>query len=65
MSDELRKTANLDLVRLCFNWTTARWLFAAYYQTQQNKSETLLSLRDTIEHWRTTPYPVLAEEMRQ
>ena len=61
---ELGAVANHSLVKLCMGHDTERWLFAAYYQTQQSKSETLLSLRDTIEHYRTTPYPVLFEEMK-
>ena len=60
----IRITASQDLVRLCFSHDTERWLFARYYQVIQDKSETLLSLRDTIEHYRTTPYPVLFEEMK-
>jgi hypothetical protein len=62
--DELRVIATHPLTRLIFNWTYERWLFAEYFMFMQNKSETLLSLLDTIEHWRTTPYDVLFEEMK-
>ena len=62
---ELQAIANHPLTRLCFWHDTERYIFSEYFVTQQNKSETLLSLRDAIEHWRTTPYPVLFEEMRQ
>jgi hypothetical protein len=56
--------ATHPLTRLCFPTIAHQWKFAEYYTLMQNKSETLLSLLDTIEHWRTTPYPVLAEEMK-
>ncbi len=61
---ELQAIATHPLVRLCFNWTHERWLFAEYYQHVQSRSEELLSLRDVIERWRCTPYPVLFQEMR-
>ena len=62
---ELQAIATHPLTRLVFPTIAHQWKFAEYYTLMQSKSETLLSLRDVIEHWRTTPYPVLFEEMRQ
>ncbi len=61
---ELGAVARHPLTRLSFWHDTERYIFAEYFVTQQNKSETLLSLRDVIEHYRTTPYDVLFEEMK-
>ena len=63
--NELLLAITYKLARPYFAHDTDCWLFAQYYYIVEAKSETLLSLRDTIEHWRTTPYPVLFEEMRQ
>ena len=57
--------ANHPLTRLLFWHDTERYIFSEYFVTMQNKSETLLSLSTMIEHWRTTSYDVLFEEMRQ
>ena len=64
MSDELRAIANHPLTRLLFWHDTERYIFAEYFAVIQDKSETLLSLLDAIEHWRTTPYDVLFREMK-
>lgn len=60
---QLQVIANHPLTRLCFWHDTERYIFAEYFVIQQNKSEVLLSLLDMIEHWRTTPYDVLFQEM--
>lgn len=65
MSDELRTIATHELTCLCFPTRAHQWKFAEYFMQMQHKSETLLSLRDTIERWRCAPYDVLFEEMRE
>jgi hypothetical protein len=65
MSDELRAVATHELVRLCFPTIFEHWKFAEYHHVIQDKSETLLSLRETIEKWRCTPLDVLFEEISE
>jgi hypothetical protein len=60
---ELQAIANHPLTRLCFWHDTERYIFAEYFTVIQGKSETLLSLLDTIELWRCTPLPELAKVM--
>jgi hypothetical protein len=61
---EVGAIANHPTTRLCFNWTSERWKFAEYFMLIQSKSETLLSLHDTIEQWRCTPLDELFKEIR-
>lgn len=61
--DNVAAIAQHPTVQLHFNALTC-WQFAKYYVAQQQKSETLLSLLDTIEHWRTTPAQELVKEMQ-
>ena len=63
-TNDLATIATHPTVQLCIRTWTERWAFARYYHTLQSKSIELLSLLDTIERWRTTPYGVIAKEMR-
>jgi hypothetical protein len=61
--NDMIQIANHPTVRLHFLHDTERWHFARYYSTAQEKSETLLSLLDTIEHYRCAPIAELVAEM--
>ncbi len=63
MSTELEAIANHPTVQLHFS-PLACWQFARFYCTLQARSETLLSLLDTIEHWRCAPIAELVKEMK-
>lgn len=56
--------ANHPTVKLNFSHDPECWTFARYYVAVQAKSETLLSLLDMIEHWRTTPPRLLLKEVK-
>ncbi|HYU72930.1 MAG TPA: hypothetical protein VEL31_09640 [Ktedonobacteraceae bacterium] len=56
--------ADHPIVELHFSTNTARWNFARYYMALQARSETLLSLLDTIEHYRCAPIAELVKEMK-
>jgi len=56
--------ADHPTVQLHFLRGTSRQAFATYYVTMQEKSPELLSLLDTIEHYRCTPIAELVKEMK-
>ncbi len=62
--DKVAAIMNHPTVQLHFLRDTSRQAFACYYVTLQEKSETLLSLLDTIEHWRCAPVAELVKEMK-
>ncbi len=62
--DEIEVIANHPTTRLHFQTIATRWHFANYYMQAQQKSETLLSLIDTIEHYRCAPIAELVKEMK-
>ncbi len=61
---ELATIAQHPTVQLHFS-PLACWQFARFYCALQARSETLLSLLDTIEHWRCAPIAELVREMKE
>jgi hypothetical protein len=64
MSKELLSLANHPTVLLHFLTRSARYKFCDYYLTKQSQSTELLSLLDTIEHYRCVPIAELVQEMK-
>ncbi len=60
---ELEALAQHPTVQLHFS-DAACYAFARYYQHMQEKSTELLSLIDTIEHYRCAPIAELVREMK-
>ncbi len=61
--DNVATVASHPTVQLHFS-PLACYQFARYYQHMQEKSTELLSLIDTIEHYRCTPVAELVKEMK-